>query len=277
MAILEEFLRTGHLGPLNLGISSNDAMSILGEPDDISRKANPLLLRYGRVQLTFWKPRDAKPELREMTVDFQHASEPLPPCLEFTDWNSSDPPDEGRFRDFLHQIDYLPLQESQGVTGTELVFASGVIARFKDQMLESLRLTERENKKSTAVFLTDEREPTLEQISAMFNEADVAAQAGARTAALLIAWAGLEATLRRTASRAGRKSQIGTPLVVLLRELFAEGRMTGTDHAALENLRQLRMSAAHGLTPVAVPPNVVSHIKSISNRLLATTMELNPS
>ena len=105
----------------------------------------------------------------------------------------------------------------------------------------------------------------------MFSEATLAVQAGAKRAALLIAWAGLEATLRRAAFRAGRRGKVGTQPVVLLRELVAEGQVTAPEHRTLEHLRQLRMSAAHGLTPVAFPSDLISNIKAVSDRLLATT------
>jgi hypothetical protein len=274
MATLEAFMKSGHLGPLVLGSSPNDVMAVLGEPDGISRKSNPLLLKYGCVQLTFWKPRDGKHELREITVDFQNVSEPAPSSLEFADWNLTEPPTERRFRNFMRQINYLPFQSPEGATSRELIFASGVTARFRDEMLVSIRLTERENKASIPVDLTDEREPTLEQISDMFDEADRAVEAGAKRAALLIAWAGLEATLRRLAVHAGRKGSVGTQPIVLLRELFSEGRLTSTDQVIVEHFRQLRMSAAHGLTPVAFPADTVSHIKAISKRLLAGATEI---
>ena len=111
---------------------------------------------------------------------------------ELTDWKSAEPPTERRFRDFMHQVAYLPVHQSEGATWRELVFPSGVTARFRDEMLESIRLIERENKSSPIALMSDEREPTPEQISDMFSEATLAVQAGAKRAALLIAWAGLE-------------------------------------------------------------------------------------
>ena len=274
MATLEEFLRTGHLGPLILGTSPQNVIDALGDPDDISRKSNPLLLRYGNVHLVFWKPKNAKQELREISVDFEINADPLPPSLAFADWDASMPPTEHRFRDFIRTVDNLPIQSVERAMSREMVFPSGITARFQDEMLVSLRLIERENKVSIPSRLTDEREPTLEQIEEMFEEADSAAKAGAKRAALLLAWAGLEATLRRVAFHAGRKGNVGTQPVVLIRELFAEGRLTGAEHVIIEDFRQMRMSTAHGLNPVAVPPNIVAHIKGISKKLLAMTSSI---
>ena len=274
MPTLQEFLQTGHLGPLILGTSPQDVIGALGDPDDTSRKTNPLLLRYGCVHLVFWKPREAKHELREIAIDFELGAGSLPTSLEFEDWNSNDAPTERRFRDFIQEINYPPMQSVERAKSREMVFASGVTAKFQDEMMVSLRLLEKENKVPTPSILTDEREPTLEQITEMFNEADIAAGAGAKRAALLIAWAGLEATLRRVAFHARRKANIGTQPVVLLRELLAEGRINPNEHLIVERFRQLRMSAAHGLNPVAVPRNIIPQIRVISNNLLASTSSL---
>ena len=145
MATLEEFLRTGHFGPLIIGISPTEVMTTLGEPDGLSRKANPLLLIYGCVHLTFWrKTKAAKHELREIMLDLKTPASRSLPLLELNDWKLSDPPTERRFRDFMHVIGYLPIHQSEGATWRELVFPSGVTARFKDEMLVSIRLMERE-------------------------------------------------------------------------------------------------------------------------------------
>jgi hypothetical protein len=270
MATLEEFIQTGHLGPLILGLSPNDVMAELGDPDEISRKTNPLILKYGCVELTFWKPRDAGHNLREITIDFGSLREPLSPAIEFSDWKLSEAPTERQFRDFVRQIDSLPIRSSERAMSRELVFDSGVTARFSDEMLVSLRLAERENKSATPIAMTDEREPTLEQITQMFKEAEIAVRAGAKRAALLIAWAGLEATLRRAACFTGRTGKIGTQPVVLIRELFSEGRLAAGEHEVIERLRQLRMSAAHGLTPVAFQDDLISATETIANRILAS-------
>jgi hypothetical protein len=59
-------------------------------------------------------------------------------------------------------------------------------------------------------------------------------------AALLIAWAGLEASLRRAALQAGRQGKIGVQPSILIRELFAAGQLTPAEQRSLEEMRQLR-------------------------------------
>jgi hypothetical protein len=270
MATLEDFMRTGHLGPVILGMSPNDVMIALGDPQDTSRKSNPLQLKYGCVQLSFWKaPNQRTHELREIVITYQPEFEPLPESLAFTDWTLAEPPTERQFRAFMHEIGYLPVHLVEGSSGKQLVFLSGVTALFTDEMLHSIRLLQRENRAPTPTPLSDEREPTPEQILDMLNEADRASQTGAYRAALLIAWAGLEATLRRAALRAGRQGRIGVQPSILLGELFAAGQLTPAEHRTLEELRQLRTASAHGLAPVGLDADIISKINTISNRLLA--------
>lgn len=56
---LLEFLRTGHLGFLRLGMSLQQVISLLGEPDKSSlidfRRLKPLIIKYGDIELYFPK------------------------------------------------------------------------------------------------------------------------------------------------------------------------------------------------------------------------------
>ncbi len=270
MATLEEFLRAGHLGPVILGMTPTDVMTALGDPQDISRKSNPLQLKYGCVHLSFWKaPSHRVHQLREIAITYQPEFEPFPETLAFTDWNPAGPPTERQFRAVMHEIGYLPVHSLEGLSGRQLIFLSGVTVLFAEEMLHSIRLLQRETKEPTSMPLSDEREPTTKQIADMLDEADRATQIGAHRAGLLMAWAGLEATLRRAALRAGKQGKIGVQPSILIRELFAAGQLTPAEHRTLEELRQLRTASAHGLAPMAFDVEIIPRIKDISNRLLA--------
>ena len=271
MATLEEFMRTGHLGPVILGMSSNDAMTALGDPDDISRKSNPLILKYGPVQLSFWKtPPKKAPQLREIAIAFQPEFERLPKSLSITDWNPTEPPTEGEFRSFIDRIEYPPAQLVEGPTDKALTFLSGVTALVSDGKLHSLRLKLKENKTPPPTPVTVEREATLDQIQGMLIEAEHALMIGAHRAALLIGWAGLEAALRRVAYQEGRQGKVGIPLHILLRELFASGRLSPDEHRWLETLRQIRTAAAHGLAPIGLDSDMVERLIEETHRLLSS-------
>jgi len=121
--------------------------------------------------------------------------------------------------------------------------------------------------------VADEREPTLEQIQAMVFEAEHVAMVGANRAAMLIGWAALEATLRRLAQQEGRQGKVGVQPHILLRDLFASGRLNPEEHRTLEVLRQKRMAAAHGLAPAEMDAELIPGLIEINYRLLEAVHE----
>lgn len=179
MATLEEFMRTGQLGAVILGASPSDVMTALGDPDDISKKTNPLILKYRCVQLTFWKaPKERTPQLREIVLAFQ-PFEPPPEFLEITDWNPQEPPSERDFRAFIERVDYPPAHVVEGQSEKAFLFPSGVSALVSEGKLHSIRLQEKENKATPPAPVTDEREATMDQIHGMLIEAEYVVAAGA--------------------------------------------------------------------------------------------------
>jgi hypothetical protein len=278
MPTLEQFLRTGHLGPVILGMTPIAVMTAVGDPDDTSLKSNPLQLKYGSAQFSFWRsPKDRQQELREIALIYQPLFRPLPPTLKFTDWNPKSPPTEKRFRKFINGIAYAPATSVKGPNGTQMVFLSGVTAQFTNGRLDNIRLFQRQTKEATSSVLTGEREPTRTEILEMFEEANRAQEIGAYRAGVLIAWAGLEATLRRTAIQTGKVGKIGIQPAILIRELFAAGALTAQDHRTLEELRQLRTGLAHGLAPIGFDATTIQKITTLSRRLLEADHQLNAS
>lgn len=112
-------------------------------------------------------------------------------------------------------------------------------------------------------------EPTADQIAGMLAEAEeVAARAGDR-AALVLAWAALEATLRRVAARAGLNGRAARPPVTLLRELYALGHVSADDFRALERTRKVRAEVVHGFAPRPIDAGLVSQVTTLARRMLA--------
>ncbi len=76
---LLEFLQTGTLSPLAIGMSRQDVESSLGKPDDVSTSRKPLIWKYGPLQLTFDNARQyALAGIELYTSDLD---EPLPAAL----------------------------------------------------------------------------------------------------------------------------------------------------------------------------------------------------
>jgi hypothetical protein len=88
--------------------------------------------------------------------------------------------------------------------------------------------------------LRDGSEPTVEQIEAMLEEAETLC-AGTPRAGFVLAWAGLEAAMRRAAQRAGIGGAPGTFLSTLIRELYAAGWLSLEDFRRLDRLRHARL------------------------------------
>src|SRR5690349_11154714 len=102
MATLEQFLRTGQLGPLALGMTTADVTAVLGEPQQVSRKSNPLLVKYGGLQLTFSRQRaDRVFRMNQLGIYFQPEPEPLPASVRPEDIPPGVAPSEREFRAFL--------------------------------------------------------------------------------------------------------------------------------------------------------------------------------
>jgi hypothetical protein len=244
-------------------------MTALGDPDETSKKTNPLTLRYGPLQLVFWsRPKQRNQDLREIVMSHQPAAEPLPDTLPLSDWNPRSTPTEAEFRAYLDRINCHPVHVVSGPSGTQLIFISGVVALFTGGSLHSLRLTQRDSQAAEPITVSDEREPSVDQIRGMLTEADHAMLAGAPRAALMAAWAGLEAALRRVAIQIGGQGRIGVQPSILLREVFAAGELTPDEHRLLEGIRQVRTAAAHGLASAQIDANMMHQLKKTTLRLL---------
>src|SRR5262249_54342672 len=152
------------LGPIVPGMDPNDVMTALGDADEISKKSNPLQLKYRCVQLTFWKAPDRKVhKLREIFIAYEPFL-PMPDSLKLTDWNLSAPPTKTQFKAFYQEIGYLPVHLVEGTSGSHLIFLSGVTALMAGEMLHSIRLTHRESKEADQIPVSDQREPSPSQI-----------------------------------------------------------------------------------------------------------------
>lgn len=119
-------------------------------------------------------------------------------------------------------------------------------------------------------------EPTVEQIGQMLGEAEKILLAASPRAAFVLAWAGLEAAMRRTAQRSGLDGRIGTQPTVLIRELYASGPISHDDFRRLEEARRLRAEIIHGLSPSGVDAAAVQSVIDMARRLLAESETMQP-
>jgi hypothetical protein len=259
MAKIEDFLKVGELGPLCLGLDSSTVMRECGQPDHISRKTNPLILQYGRIQLTFLRGASSDtPTLQDVLINTEPETEArrLPKALCLEDFSLLDRPTKSLFLQFARAVGCLPVT----VAENQIHFASGVTAALEGDLLTSLRLSKKEATARPAMPVIDEREPTLPQIAAMLDESERADNSSAPGAALLIAWAAMEAVLRKAAQTKGLKSNAGGIPQILIRELYANQFFSAGEMRFLEETRQIRAAIAHGFSPSRPSPVVLSNL-----------------
>ncbi len=266
---LAHFLKTGQLGPISLGMNPAEVQTILGPPKDRSQKLNPLILRYDALELTFWtQAKHLPPQLKQIALSFQPDIEPLPAPIAFTDWRPDAETTDELFMRFLAAIKLAPVQMIGGEQTMQFVMPSGVRVSFTERKLKSLQFSRQESKENRPLPLTDQREPSVVQIAQALNDARKAMDAGLERAAIVLAWAALEAALRRAALQAGLKGKIGTQPSALARQLSAVGLLNQRETAFLEETRQLRTEIVHGLAPKPVPQEIIRNVIAIADRFV---------
>lgn len=116
------------------------------------------------------------------------------------------------------------------------------------------------------------KEPSPEQIEQILLEAERVSSISPR-AAFLLAWAGLEASMRRIAQRCGVGGKLGTQPLTLIRELYTSGRISPKGFRDLEELRIKRQELVHGLDPQAIQPGGVLTLVEMARTFLGETQK----
>jgi hypothetical protein len=270
MIKLEDFLKTGRLGNVVLGMTPFSAEGLLGDPAEESKKKNPLVLGYGGLQLIFWRPPETSVSaLNQIVIKYRPKPTPLPDPVNLADWAPSETPSVDEFRDFLKRIQYAPVQSTGGFFDGQIMLPSGVLAIYSDGKLERIQIERRQSPETFREMLSDKREPSFEQIGQMFDEAESVIRSGAVRSSLMVAWAGLEATLRRRALLFGLQGRVGVQPMVFIRELQATGNIAPHEFNVIDRIRGARIATAHGLAPALVNEEDVWALIALGRRFLA--------
>jgi len=114
-------------------------------------------------------------------------------------------------------------------------------------------------------------------VRSQLEEAEALMQVGKKgqfyNAALLIAWAGLEAALRHSMSALYQKTKPVTPQT-LVRDSAMYGVISRDDATVIETTLKTRNSFAHGYEGVKTTANEVKKIIGIGRRVLDETNQL---
>jgi len=139
MATLSEFLKSGKLGDIHHGMRRDEVVAILGQPNDTSVARNPLLLKFGGLQLTFFKPAGAEHrELSQIGLHYGPSWEPIPAAVLPSDFVGNPETTIAGVRAFL-AADGIDIHSGVDAEfGSHLILASGARITFDDGMLHRI-------------------------------------------------------------------------------------------------------------------------------------------
>jgi hypothetical protein len=112
------------------------------------------------------------------------------------------------------------------------------------------------------------REPSVGEIDQVLSEVDGLIKLGNNRAALVMAWAALEATMRQVASSV----ELYMPRTIaaeLLRTLYGNGLLSRDEFNVLRDNFRLRTEVVHGLVGPAVEPDAVRTVTAVARKLLS--------
>jgi hypothetical protein len=109
-------------------------------------------------------------------------------------------------------------------------------------------------------------EPSDEQLAQILTTADELTDKGYTTYACMIAWAGLEAAMRRLRHDAESFGK-NTPNV-LMRTLYGNGFLSREQFDRLKQSFEIRNQVAHGLVPPSVDPDLVHYVTATARSLV---------
>jgi hypothetical protein len=111
-------------------------------------------------------------------------------------------------------------------------------------------------------------EPSPEQVSEMLAIAHTLAEAGYLNPAVVVAWGGVEATMRRRLLAEGEEVGWGTTPRDLLSQIYSSGIVSAEELARLQTTLRQRNVLVHGFEPPPTEPQTVQFLIDLGKRLL---------
>jgi hypothetical protein len=158
MDTLEQFLRTGKLGALEVGMTTEQVHNLLGAPEDVSVQKRPLIWKYGSLQVSFFKEdKIAKETLDFIGLYFHSSDAPLPSPLSWSGWQPSRETNQQEMQEYLQRNNLKFQRESFGETD-HFIVPSGTRIVLHEGKLHSLQYTGRQKsrKKQVSVAVTED-------------------------------------------------------------------------------------------------------------------------
>jgi len=114
----------------------------------------------------------------------------------------------------------------------------------------------------------DAREPSSEEMDRTLVAVDSVLEAGFINAALVSAWASLEAAMRKRLIAMDGHAAWGIQPRSMLNELYSEGVFSTEDFPRLESAWKMRNEIVHGFAAPTVEPETVQFLLQTAKRLL---------
>jgi hypothetical protein len=142
MSTLKNFLHTGELDGICMGMAREAAEAVLGEPSAVSVGNKPRILKYGNVELGFyWQAETRTSGLAHVSVYFRVPSENYHTVTRFADWTVSQRTKSDEFEQFIKNAGMVPRQ-FPNEQSLDFRFDSGASATFDQGFLHSLHFTQ---------------------------------------------------------------------------------------------------------------------------------------
>ncbi len=142
MPSIDDFLRSGHLGVLSAGMSMDQVRQLVGEPESVSVLKNPMIWKYGSLQLVFSKlPYDSDPALISIVLYFHNPAERPPVALALNGWIPSGETTDLEFRVHLEEVGIRVRGEVTTEPAQHLILESADRVTFDEGRLYSIGYT----------------------------------------------------------------------------------------------------------------------------------------
>ena len=145
MARFQEFLATGQVGDVQMGMAIDQVEQRLGPADDRSVSRRPVqTLKYGSMELSFkLVPETVTTRLVAVSIHFGWPDFALP--VAFDDWTPRSDSSEADFRRFAERVG-LSVHSSVDGTYRSLVLSTGARVVFEEGSLHSVSFRRAEKK-----------------------------------------------------------------------------------------------------------------------------------
>jgi hypothetical protein len=142
MATVDEFLKTGRIGPISCEMSTDEIQQVLGKPEHFGNSKHSSIWKYGSLQLFFSRPAKEDPVLLgTIGLYFHGPDEQLPSVLALTGWVPTGSTTYDEFLKHVADEGIAVSEESASGPSQYLLLESSVRVTFDEGLLYCIHYT----------------------------------------------------------------------------------------------------------------------------------------